>query len=174
MCVRGAALALGDRMRIIAVTCLAGCHVAAYGPTDITVTMMEPPALVAFRDASVGWTPVTPAGDPFVITVHGPYQVVIVCDHGMGFADIYRTAQTPDDPRTVDTPCYPLGGSHHDVTGTMVQPGHVQMGFGAMSSNDSNWSFDLDMDDDTYDLVAYTTDHVAVRRGIDVASAVAV
>ena len=102
---------------IIAVIGCAGCHVAPYGPTDITVTTDTPASLVAFRDASADWQTVTPVGDPFVVTVHGPYEITVVCDDGSGFVAIWRFAQTPDDDHAIGAPCAGSAAASRDVTG---------------------------------------------------------
>jgi hypothetical protein len=170
----GFALAVRDRMRIIAVICIAGCHVAAYGPTDITVTTGDPASFVAFRDASADWQTVTPVGDPFVVTVHGPYEITVVCDDGSGFVAIWRFAQTPDDDHAIGAPCSESVTAFHDVTGTMVQPGMVTVGFATDAKSTANWPFDITVPVGIYDLVATTDDHVAIRRDVTVAGATSV
>jgi hypothetical protein len=139
------------------------------GPPTIHV-FSQAPQLVAFREGIDGaWqlaTMTTPTN--FEFEVNGPYVVSVVCqDPISGVMRTWQSANTPDDPRGLASPCRALP-SEHAITGHMAQAGHLWLGDSADSSDASDWDFHLSAADGTYDLLATTDDRIALRRGIEV------
>jgi hypothetical protein len=150
--------------------------------STIRISVDAAPALVAFRDGlDAPWQPVTmTTPTSFEIEVHGPYVVTVVCeDLATGRSKTLQVAGTPDDANTfkqlscgLTAPSEPQ--SEHAITGHMVQAGYVHLGSSSDTSEDANWDFQLSAADGTYDLIAVTTDRIAVRRDIAVTADLAV
>ncbi len=101
--------------------------------------------------------------------VSGPYTVMVVCPFGDGHASTVLSSQTLDDEPIVWTQCL-FDEPTTTLTGAMAQPGRVAVGdFGAVSQQ-ANWSFTLWLYPGTYDVVANSTDRIAIQRNLTVAS----
>lgn len=143
--------------------------------TTIAITTGQPAALVAFRDGVDGpWqsaTMKTPTS--FEAQVHGPYMVSVVCDDvttnpdgSFHSWDTRQAGRTLDDPHEYAACDVPANG--HAITGHMVQAGTVILGNSSATSSTGNWDFKLSAANGTYDLIATTSDGIAVRRGVAV------
>lgn len=137
--------------------------------TTIHLTSGVAPLLVVFRDGlTAPWQPATiRTATRFDAVVHGPYIITVVCSlpfFDAGFDDLSTTqlAGTPSDPHDLSACEVPT--SAHQVTGTMLQPGFVQLGDAGARSTAPNWSFQLTEPSGIFDLVATTTDAIATRR----------
>ena len=135
----------------------------------IHLTSGVAPLLVMFRDGlSAPWQSATiRTATRFEAVVHGPYVITTVCSLPLpeaGFDDLSITqiAGTPADPHDL-TVC-DVQTSSHQVTGSMVQPGSVQLGDEFARSIVPNWSFQLTEPSGIFDLVATTADAIATRR----------
>ncbi|MGN6111368.1 MAG: hypothetical protein ACTHU0_40100 [Kofleriaceae bacterium] len=137
-------------------------------PSSIQVSTGTEPALIALRDGlDAPWQRLT-ARSPgrYEREVHGPYQLVVVCDAGDGASTTYQVARTPEDPRTIELSCA-RPSSAHPVTGTMIQPGVVRLGARDYDQSlSSPWSFELFTEPGTFDLVAISDDRAVLRRDL--------
>jgi len=88
-----------------------------------------------------------------------------VCDDGAGNVTTSQFARTLDDDHAIDASCAPASTSG-TASGHMVQAGQVALGYSASFSSTPNWDFNLDSGTGTFDLVATSTDHIAVRRAV--------
>jgi hypothetical protein len=146
------------------------------GPaTTIAITSGKAPALVAFRDGlAATWQPATmKTPTSFEAAVHGPYVVSVVCEalprEGQSLPETltWQAARTLDDPHDLAAPC-DVPATAHAITGHMVQAGAVQLGSSAKSSDVADWDFALAAPTGSYDLIATTSDGIAVRRGVKI------
>jgi hypothetical protein len=139
------------------------------------------PLLVKVKDGNGPWLDPSPTPSPagevgFDAFVTGPYSVIFVCTDAFGGLNVRQVFQTPDDDRTVVFNCVNALPPGHQVTGHMVQAGSVQ----AQDSFDRSlftpdWDFTLfDVVDATVDLIATTSDRIAVRRGVVISGDTAV
>lgn len=137
--------------------------------TTIHITAAMPPALVVFRDGvAAAWQPATmKTPTSFEAEVHGPYIVAAVCDAFDGIFVTRQIGRTVDDPHDIDLICGE-SGNNRKVTGHMVQAGQVTLGPAAEGSGAGNWDFELHVPDGTYDLFAWSSDQITVRRSIAV------
>jgi hypothetical protein len=134
------------------------------GPVTIETTTV--PALVAFRDGADGaWQAVAPKSPTtFELATHGPYMVTVVCDDGSGSITTWQFARTAADPRAIDAPCFASGTT--TVSGHMIQAGTVALRNSSFQSDSPDWDFTLSPGNGTFDLVASSSDRIAVRRGL--------
>ena len=143
------------------------CGVDHSSSTPVTIETTWTPALVAFRDGADGpWQ--TLAGktpSTFELDANGPYMLTVVCDDGAGNVTTSQFARTLDDDHAIDASCAPASTSG-TASGHMVQAGQVALGYSASFSSTPNWDFNLDSGTGTFDLVATSTDHIAVRRAV--------
>jgi hypothetical protein len=146
----------------------------ASGPgITITIQSDKAPALVAFRDGvDAAWQPATmKAPNSFEAEVHGPYVVTVVCEvPATGESLTFQLARTPDDARELMQPCDFPAVTRYPVTGQMVQAGRVQIDDQVRSSATAGWTFTLQVRGGIYDLMAITTDQIALRPGLPVTS----
>lgn len=143
-------------------------------PVTIHMTSAQMPALVAFRDGFGADWQAAAASTSMDFTVTGPYTVAVVCQD----ADAWRTWQflrTPDDDKTLTSPCGGPPPARHDITGHDLRAGSVYLGDASAQSASDDWSFTLTAPNGTYDLVATTESdpvpdnpRLAIRRGIAV------
>jgi hypothetical protein len=141
-----------------------------HGTTDV------PASLVAYKDGiDADWQPATVTSPTsFDIEVENAFIVAVACeDLPTGSFTTIRLAQVVSDG-DVFAFCGAAIPNTRAVTGHMVQPGRVTIASDLRSSSAPEWDFSLSAVDDTYDLVATTTDAIAFRRGIVVAGDTAV
>jgi hypothetical protein len=145
-------------------------------PVTISITS-DSPELVAVRTLGIGWSRAvrkTPTS-PFEAVVYGPYFVTVVCeqgsaDTGTGTVTVLQEGRTPDDDREVALPCtFPADPPRRALTGHMVQAGRVQAAGAIGTSTAADWDFSLSVPDGTHDLLARSTDRIAVRHAITIA-----
>jgi hypothetical protein len=140
-----------------------------------------PPMVVAVRDVtSTGWRGVSTAGThTFDLVVAGPYQIVVVCGpafDGAVFDDAVLVAvyaRSPSDLPLLQHTCSARALPTFTVSGTMVNPGQINLGYVEDSSTTSNWSFSLHPEVGSYDLVLLQQNSVdppriALRRDLEV------
>jgi hypothetical protein len=148
------------------------------GPgTIIAISTVTPPALVAFREAPDGdWqTAAMKTPTTFEAEVHGPYVVTIVCQEvTRGLFSTFQLAQTLDDERALAQSCDYTPPVRHPVDGVMVQGGRLQLGDAVRASSTPSWSFDLSVLSGTHDLLAMTTDRIALRHAVAITGATTV
>ncbi len=139
----------------------------------ITVTAETTPKLILFRDGlTASWQPpASSAAGTYTFDVHGPYDLIVVCeDDSAGFPDImsWQTGGTLADPVSYEAPCFaPITTPPQvDVTGQMVQAGKVALGLSESTSTGASWTFDLTNDPGTYDLIAVADGRIAIQRGL--------
>ncbi len=145
-------------------------------PTLVTVDTLEPPTMIAYRaEGSSSWqTPRTITPTMFELSVTGPYRVTVVCaEEANGFLGVWQAALTPDDPLPTFLTC-DTNPPLYTVSGTMVHGGSVALGYIAMGSDLSDWSFELPADAKTYALVATSDGRILVRRGLTVTGSTAI
>lgn len=142
-------------------------------PVTITITSNQAPALVAFRDGIEGaWqTAAMKLPTTFEAEVHGPYVVAVVCeDLAAGTVTTRQVGRSLDDDREVALPCtFPADPPGRALTGHMVQAGRVQIAGATRTSTVADWDFSLSVPDGTFDLLARTTDRIAVRHATVIA-----
>jgi hypothetical protein len=145
---------------------------------DITITTDLPPIVVAVLWGPSGlWQPATQvSATRFTTSVPGPYVVAVQCaDASNTSFATYEVAQTPADPHDLVFACATVTpDSGYAITGHMVQAGAVQLGDMADTSTTPSWMFSLSADAGTYDLLATTTNAIAIRRGIAVSGDLAI
>jgi hypothetical protein len=135
----------------------------------VVVTTGVAPALFAFRDGvDAPWqTPAATGAGRFEIEVRGPYTVAVVCVDAM-IAETMGRSRTLDDAREMDMPCRRPAPTPFVVTGTVLQAGWVGLGIAQDFDLLDSWSFSIPAVAGTYDLVAMTRQHMAIRRGLAV------
>lgn len=134
--------------------------------TPIAIQTDLPPDLVLYREGLDGpWLPAERLkATTYEAMVSGPYTVLIFCPD-VGFPLTALTSKTLDDEPLVEYFCAtPLGPLQ--VTGTMVQPGRVNLGDVTTQSSRANWSFTLPVYPGVQDLIASSTDRVLIQRGL--------
>jgi hypothetical protein len=146
------------------------------GPTTIGITVDQPPALVAFRDGLFApWQPATERTSTsstwFEAQVHGPYVVTVVCEDPAGRSRTWQLARTPDDAHHLGLTCDlppALPPIDHQITGHMMQPGHVYLGSSSDTSlpGETGWDFQISAPSGSYVLIATTDDWIAMRRTV--------
>lgn len=148
----------------------AACGGDGVEPLTIRVTITNP-ALVGVLDEAAGTWQVLPT-TPGVheATVGGPYRLTRVCDNG-DFAYAYQIARSLADPLEIDLSCGDAATAPHQITGTMVQPGAVHLGFRSSSGAAANWPFGIRAAAGTVDLVAVSDAAIAIRRDLAVQGA---
>jgi hypothetical protein len=134
-------------------------------PATITVSTARTPELIAFRDGTgADWqVPAATTPGTYEFVVHGPYVVTVVCDGGARIGT-EQLALTPDDERELDMPCGQWGPGPLAVTGTMVQPGAVALGTRSTMSSTPSWQVKLTTTSGPHDLIATSSDRIAIRR----------
>jgi hypothetical protein len=150
-----------------------GSHVNDGPPMTITVSNDFPPAVVAFRDGvDAGWEVATQkTSTTFEAVVHGPYLLAIQCvdvptQTGQLLTGTGLYAKSVDDPmNAIGCAIAPV---RHLVTGHMAQPGFLRLGDANAQSTTADWDFQLWVPNGSYDLIATTTDQIAIRRELAV------
>ncbi|MGN6111364.1 MAG: hypothetical protein ACTHU0_40080 [Kofleriaceae bacterium] len=139
-------------------------------PLTIRVTITNP-ALVGVLDEAAGaWQVLPTTPGVHEATVGGPYRLTRVCDDG-NFAYAYQTARSLADPLEIDLSCGGGAAAPHQITGTMVQPGAVHLGFRSSSGAATNWPFGIRAAAGTVDLVAVSDAAIAIRRDLAIQGA---
>lgn len=136
-------------------------------PSEIALSTTNP-ALVAFRDGlDADWQTAEPrAAGSYAFDVHGPYEVAVVCDNGVGGVTVHQIARTPDDPRALELPCEPAFTNDKLLSGVVHQPGLVMVGPMVSFGFEAPWEFSVPLPDGSYDLGAVTEGALALRRGV--------
>jgi hypothetical protein len=175
-----------DRSLLLPITLLGwitGCASDEPAPSDagpgtlIAISTGTPPALVAFREAPDGaWQAATmKTPTTFEAEVHGPYVVTIVCQEvTRGLFSTFQLARTLDDEHVLAQSCDYTPPVRHPVDGLMVQGGRLQLGDAVKTSSTPSWSFSLSVLPGTHDLLARTTDRLALRRAVAITGATTV
>jgi hypothetical protein len=136
-------------------------------PLLIQTDLGAPPLFTAFRAEGDDWLQIPFDGTGrFEIEVGGAYELLYVCeDSGHTWTQIIFSMTADAFSRTIG--CVPVEGPAPTVTvtGTMQQPGRVQIG-DARSSTTGPWSYSMDIPRSSYDLVAHDGDRVVVRRDL--------
>jgi hypothetical protein len=94
---------------------------------------------------------------------------VAACDFGGGSFASDWFARTVSDPGTVGIGCggaARLAPANVTITGQMVQPGMVTVGWQSTSNTSGPWSYALTMPPGTEDVFAQDLDHIALRRAL--------
>lgn len=130
------------------------------------------PIFIMYREGPGAWQVPDATSDGYTLRVREAYELVTVCgDASLGF-DVGFEASTYEESngRTI-VPCYmptdPLPQTFA-VTGTMVQPGEVLMGYAEAKSTTANWSFALQLPQGSYPLIAVSSDRMEIRRNQNV------
>jgi hypothetical protein len=132
----------------------------------------DAPLLVMYRDGNGPWqAPV--GGDELHVT--DTYELLAVCgDASFGYETAIERSTVAEVGGMTYMPCFQstsVQGTIVSVHGTMTQPGSVAFGFGEAEGTTNNWSFDLDVETGTRDLVAIGAGRMQIRRDINVAGA---
>ena len=161
---------------LVLATLLAACgddpKAGSGDPVTITIATAQPD-LVMVRDLDGPWTAAMPTHlGGYVAEVTGPYLATVVCVTMFEtiYYETYQFARTPDDPREIVVDCDPDPARNVVVDGHMVQAGRVNLGIQLQRSETANWDYEFSAAPGKRDLVAFSTDRVALRRGIEIAA----
>ena len=137
--------------------------VAACGDNQQPIEVAVPygtPAFVGYK-ANGAWHAAPSTERGYRIDIVGPYQFVFVCADDQDFDLEELFADTADGDQRIDvstlqieacaTPRHVLAAGR--ITGTVVQPGTVQVGIYGMEGLATNWSYDLAVAQGRQDLV---------------------
>ena len=135
--------------------------------TPIAIQTDVAPHLVLFREGTGPWRPAQRLkATTYEAMVSGPYTVAVLCslEHGPYTT---LTSKTLQDELLVQSYCtfeeLPLL-----VSGTMVQPGMVNLGNAFASSRTPSWTWELPAFPGAHDLVAASADHLLILRNLAV------
>jgi hypothetical protein len=140
----------------------------------VTNSFDEMPIFIAYRNGDGPWQSIDVSTMPWELQVDDVYTLAAVCgDATNGFDVAYQGQTVSGDGATVELPCFGFGstGTTVDVTGTMAQPGTVQMGFISDTSTMTNWPFTLPVATGMHDLVANSDTRVLIRRDLNITAA---
>jgi hypothetical protein len=141
------------------------------GPNIVKVTSYgSTPDYIAYRDGSSAWATPTMTGEGmYELKVKDAYVLLAVCVGDAGAIDAEETAATfSTDGGTNYISCTGAAGSNAPpttvaVTGTMKQAGSLFFEDSATSST-ANWTFSLNVDPGTHDLIAVDASAIAITR----------
>jgi len=140
----------------------------------VTNSFDETPVFIAYRNGSGPWQSIDVATMPWELHVDDAFTVVAVCGDATNGFDVGYQGQTfSADGAIVDLPCFGFGAASTavDVTGTMVQPGQVQIGFITDKNTMANWAFTLPVVVGMHDLIATSDTRVLIRRDQNITAA---
>jgi hypothetical protein len=174
---------------VIVAACSGGSHAtptldatpdgAAPATNEVAIHYVgDPLSLIAYRDGSGPWqTPDEPSAGNYVLHVTNHYQLVLVCKGtlGDGSVDVNATlyAYTLADGAQQREYCFANASSSTSavVSGLMRQAGTVAMGTSESGATTGPWSYMLDVDPGTHDLLATADSRMVLRRDLAISTA---
>jgi hypothetical protein len=146
------------------------------GPNSVKLDFFGTPDLIVYRDGTGPWVVPAMASGAYQLHVTDDYQVVAACSFAAvaGNEDSEQLNATFSDGAEQFMFCGSGGasGTPFAVTGQMLQPGSVHLEDSAMGST-SPWSFSLNVDAGTHELVAVGATQMLIRRNLALAAATA-
>ena len=145
------------------------------GEKVLVTTGGKAPMFIAYRDGAGEWLePTEVSTGNYELAVTGPYEVVAVC----GTSDHARTSIRRfalEDGAEQQVPCVGATGglATVKVTGEMLQAGTVCMGDHA-SSTTAPWTFELDVESGSHDLIAFNSQQILFDRNLDIQAGTAI
>jgi hypothetical protein len=135
--------------------------------TAIAIQTDVPPQMVLYREGTGPWLPAQRLkATTYEAMVSGPYTVLVVCPLENGpYSSL--TSQTLQDELLVQNYCA-FEDLPVQVTGTVVQPGMVNLSNSFQLSRVPGWSYSLPTYRGVHDLVAASADHLLIMRDLTV------